>query len=521
MKEKSAGERHTLLCGTFFERYKRFALLPFMLSAAMVAAFTMVLFLFKRELDLVEVALLYILPVFCSALWWGRWPSYLNVVMSILAVDYFFISPVYSFNIDDFSILWSCSIFLVLSFFIGRRTELLKEETRRAKRQEESTRALYEFSREITAVFDRVSIVESLAKHAGEVMGRESLILLPDDAGRMEIAVQFDPAHSPKVQIVQRPLPPALREACGRVCREGRAVGRSTEVMPEEAFLYMPIQSQEKLLGIFVIRLEKSVLNERENRLLSAWVRLAGVAMEKIHLAEEARQAKLVLEGEKLRKALFNSVSHELKTPLAAIRGSVSMLLEADMPYSKEDRLELLRNIQDSSRRMERLISNLLDTARMESGMMQIKADWCDVEDMIGSALRRMGNVEERMDLRVEIDGTLPLIKADCGLIEQVLINLLDNAAKYSSGRPQVVIRAAKAAGGVEIAVLDRGGGIIPEDLERVFDKFYRSTQMNKVGGTGLGLAICKGIVEAHRGRIYARNRAGGGAALHFVLPEQ
>lgn len=499
---------------------ERLTPLPFALSAAMVAAFTALLLPFRRELDLVEVALLYILPVFCSAFWWGRWPSYLSAAMSILAVDYFFLRPVFSFNIEDFDVLWSCSIFLVLSFFIGRRTELLREETRRARQEEASTRALYEFSREITAVFDRVSIAESLGRHAGAVIGRECLILLPDADGQMEVAVRFDPALAACARIEPAALPQQMRDACDWVYANQRAAGRSTETMPEEEYLYVPVQVQEKMFGIFAIRLKKTYLSEREERLLSAWVRLTGVAMEKISLAEQARQAKLVLEGEKLRTALFNSVSHELRTPLAAIVGSISVLLDSSAPYSEADRLELLRNIQDSSGRMERLVTNLLDSARMESGMMRIKADWCDVEDIIGTALRRMGNLEERMDIQVEIGKSLPLIKADCGLIEQVLINLLDNAAKYSPGRPQITIAAQRAASGVEIAVLDCGIGIAPEDLDRIFDKFYRSARGNKVAGTGLGLAICKGIVEAHGGRIWAQNREGDGLVMRFVLPK-
>lgn len=495
--------------------------LPFLLSAAMVAFFTALLFAYRHALDLVDISLLYILPVFCSALWWGRWPSYLNAVMSILAVDYFFVQPVYSFNIDDVNVLWSCSIFLVLSFFIGRRTELLKNETWRARRQEERTRALYDFSREITAVFNRQSIAERLAKHAGEAIGRKVAILLPEEQEQPESAVCFDPAQDLQAGPVQAEAQSELRRVSAWVYRSKRPAGRQTETMPEEPYLYMPIMMQEKVYGIFVIDLQRASLSAQEKRLISAWVRLAGVAMEKISLAEQARQAKLVLESEKLRMALFNSVSHELKTPLAAIIGSISMLLDADTPYSSEDRLELLRNIQDSSRRMERLIANLLDSARMESGMMQIKADWCDVEDMIGTALRRMGNVREHMNLQVHSAADLPLVQADCGLIEQVLINLIDNAAKYSSGRPQIEIRASRVEGGVEVAVLDRGEGIVPQDIKRVFDKFYRSTRAKQVGGTGLGLAICKGIVEAHHGRIYARARAGGGTEMRFVLPEK
>jgi two-component system sensor histidine kinase KdpD len=273
------------------------------------------------------------------------------------------------------------------------------------------------------------------------------------------------------------------------------------------------------VFAVLGIDLAKQKLTPSERRLIDAWIRLSAVAMEKVSLAEKARRTDTLIEADKLRAALFSSISHELKTPLSAILGSVSSLLEADDFYNKQDRLELLSNIKDSSLRMERLIANLLDTARMESGMMKLKTDWCDIEDIIGATLRRLGDLLKNHHLTVDIDQDLPFVKGDCVLIEQVLVNLFDNAIKYSEKQSEIIIRVRKIPHAIEIAILDEGVGIPQNDLEKIFSKFYRVKQPKKISGTGLGLSICKGIVEAHKGKITALNRSLGGTMISFTLP--
>jgi len=283
--------------------------------------------------------------------------------------------------------------------------------------------------------------------------------------------------------------------------------------------MYVPIYSQTEVYAVLGINLERETLAPAEYRLVNAWVRLAAVAMERVQLADKARRTDMLIETDKLRSALFNSISHELKTPLAAILGSVSTLLENDDYYEKEDRLELLSNIKDGSLRMERLIANLLDTARMESGMMKLKLDWCDLEDIVGTALRRMEGLLKYHRLRVEVEPNLPFIKGDCVLLEQVLVNLMDNAIKYSEPQSEIGICLKKSSDCVKISVVDEGVGVPQSDLHKIFSKFYRVEQPKKISGTGLGLSICKGIIEAHKGKIIAFNRESGGSVMQITLP--
>jgi two-component system sensor histidine kinase KdpD len=242
--------------------------------------------------------------------------------------------------------------------------------------------------------------------------------------------------------------------------------------------------------------------------------------MERISLAEKERQASLILESDRLRTALLNSVSHELKTPLSFIIGSVSSLLDTETIYSEEAKHELLESIREGANRMERIIANLLDTARIESGMMHLKHDWCDIEDIIGTALRRLNDQLKNRPLIVDISVDIPLLKADCVLLEQVVVNLLDNALKYSPAKSPLEITVTYEDAIVQVSVADKGIGIPKEDLARIFDKFYRVKQRTvQASGTGLGLSICKSIIEAHKGRIWAENRPEGGTIISFSLP--
>jgi two-component system sensor histidine kinase KdpD len=490
------------------------------LSLMMVGIVTAFGWWLQEELEVLNIAFLYILPVLLSALWWGKWASYLSAVTGMLALDFYFIEPIMTFSIGDVRYIWSFIIFLLLSALIGGRTDKLKKESRQARQQEKSTRAVYEFSRDIAAVIDMASIANSLVRQAGETIEHKIVVLLPDEKGSIKNEIRYDPLSN-KVNEKMQPttLSDAESAVVAWVYKNRQAAGRSTDTLPGGDYLYVPIYSQTNVFAVLGIDLAKQKLTPSERRLIDAWIRLSAVAMEKVSLAEKARRTDTLIEADKLRAALFSSISHELKTPLSAILGSVSSLLEADDFYNKQDRLELLSNIKDSSLRMERLIANLLDTARMESGMMKLKTDWCDIEDIIGATLRRLGDLLKNHHLTVDIDQDLPFVKGDCVLIEQVLVNLFDNAIKYSEKQSEIIIRVRKIPHAIEIAILDEGVGIPQNDLEKIFSKFYRVKQPKKISGTGLGLSICKGIVEAHKGKITALNRSLGGTMISFTLP--
>ncbi len=489
-------------------------------ALALVSLVTAIGWQFQQELQVINIAFLYVLPVLLSAVWWGRWPSYISAVAGILALDFYFIEPVLTFSIEDVRYIWSLLIFLVLSGIIGGRTEKLRQEMRRAQQRERSVRSVYEFSREIAAVGDSDYIAATLAKQASETVGKRVRVILGDKEQGLREVFQYDPsAAEQQSRFPAGELDRAEAAVAAWVYKNKEGAGCGTETLAGAEYQYMPIGGAENIYAVFGVCLDGHRLPPAEQRLVDAWVRLAAVAMERAGLAEQARQAKLFLEADKLRNALFNSISHELKTPLAAILGSTASLLEGDSLYDAQDRRELLLNVQESSLRMERLIANLLDTARLESGMLNIKEDWCDMEEIVGSVLQRGAAFLREHQLKTEIESDLPFIKADCVLLEQVLFNLLDNAAKYSPKNSEIKVRIKKQAEEIEVAVLDRGMGIPADEIDRVFDKFYRGRHLQKISGTGLGLSICKGIIDAHQGMFAVKSRPGGGTVFSFRLP--
>jgi len=257
-----------------------------------------------------------------------------------------------------------------------------------------------------------------------------------------------------------------------------------------------------------------------QRQLMNAWAGLAAIAIERGTLMEKERETALLVESDKLRTALLNSVSHELRTPLSSIIGSVSTLLESEIKYSPQDQRELLINIKDGANRMERVVANLLDTARLESGMVQLKLNWCDMEDIIGTALRRLQESIRSRNINVDVQPPINVVHGDCVLLEQLLINLVDNAVKYSPANTPVDIKVSGEAGNIIVSVSDRGIGIPEDELSHIFNKFYQVHHPDmRVDGTGLGLSICRGIVEAHGGKIWAENRHGGGTSFLFMLP--
>ena len=499
----------------------RYAWLNYAGGLLMVALVTAFCWSIKEKAELINIGLLYQLPVLMSAFWWGRWPSYFTALCGVMVFDFFFVPPIFALTIvDDLPFLWSFVCFLMVAYVFGGRTERLRAEAVGARQREKSTRALYEFSREIAAIIDLDVIAQVLTRQVADTINRPVLVLLPGPGGKLLIRA----AHNPRRAAAsaganqEASLPETEAAAADWVFIHGQAAGASTDKWPEARFLYAPLGHHDHIVGVMAVAMTDKI-QPNQRQLIDAWAALAAIAIERVKLTEKAREAALLLESDRLRTALFNSISHELRTPLSSIIGSVSTLVESDEVYSRTARRELLETMKDGAARMERVVTNLLDSARLESGMARLKMDWCDAEDLVGAALRRLGDSLNNVRVKVAIMPGTPLLKADFVLLEQVLVNLIDNAIKYSSPGCGVVIVAKAEGGMVEFSVADCGVGIPEEHLRRVFDKFYRVQQPKAVTGTGLGLSICRGIVEAHGGSIWADGNPGGGTVVSFTIP--
>jgi two-component system sensor histidine kinase KdpD len=260
-------------------------------------------------------------------------------------------------------------------------------------------------------------------------------------------------------------------------------------------------------------------LTVEQDRLLEAYADLAAIALESMILSEEAQKTKASHDTEKLQTALLNAVSHDLRTPLVSIIGTLSSLQEEGMNLSDSAKTNLIQLAREEAERLNQLITNLLDESRVESGALRISKQRCDVQDLVGATLEQMGSRVGNRSIKTDIPAGLPFLFIDFGLIVQTLVNILDNAIKYSPADSPIDINAKEVAGEVHIEIADQGVGVPPEDLARIFDKFYRVQRPDNVKGTGLGLSISKGMVEAHQGRITAENRLGGGTIIKIILP--
>ena len=284
---------------------------------------------------------------------------------------------------------------------------------------------------------------------------------------------------------------------------------------------YQPLQTTRGIVGVLGIKPSDSshFLTPDQRRTLDAFANQAAIAIERARLVDQARQAEILEITDKLQSALLNSISHDLRTPLVSITGVLSSLEEDSLQLNEATRHSLISTARSEADRLNRLVGNLLDMTRLEAGAVRVQAEPCDVQDVIGSALEQLESRKEGHPITVNIPPDLPFISMDFVLISRVLVNVIDNALKYSPPGSPIEIEAHPASGYLEIEVADRGSGIPREDLSRIFDKFYRVQRPDNITGTGLGLSISKGIVEAHGGFIAAENRPGGGTTLTIALP--
>jgi two-component system sensor histidine kinase KdpD len=304
------------------------------------------------------------------------------------------------------------------------------------------------------------------------------------------------------------------------VCAQAAGLGTNTLAAADAR--YLPLKTAQGVIGVVGIKpnLESTTfLSPDQQRLLEALLSQVALATEAVQLADKAHQAQLLRETEKLQTALLNSISHNLRTPLASITGALSSLRDDDQMLDADARRELLNTAWEEAERLNRLVGNLLNMTRLEAGAIKLALEPCDVEDLVGVTLTQMANRLRNRRLVMDVPNTLPLVVVDLVLAAQALVNLVDNAVKYSPVDTPINIRAYREQAQVVIEVSDQGMGIPPAELEHIFDKFYRIQKTSDTSGTGLGLSISKGIVELHNGRIWATNRPGGGTTFAIALP--
>lgn len=459
-----------------------------------------------------NLVMIYLLIVVIAAIYLGRGPSLLAAFLGVAAFDYFFVPPQLTLSVADSEYLLTFAGLLIVSLVISDLAVRVREQAEAAQNRETQTAALYDLSRDLTAAMSLDEIVWLVINHVNRTFGREAVIFLPE--GETLVPCAFSPGFMPSED---------KRAVAAWAFQHGQPAGRDTDTLPAADARYLPLKAVQGVIGVLGVQPPDSHhhLTPEQRRLLEAFASQAALAIGRAQLAEQAQQAKVLQATEKLQTALLNSISHDLRTPLVSITGALSNLQEDDVELDEASRRSLVENARQEAERLNRLVGNLLDMTRIEAGALRVARDLCDVQDAIGAALEPLDERLRDYPLTVDVPQEMPLVPMDFVLMTQVLVNLLDNAIKYSQPGAPIEVKAYVAGAEARIEVADRGLGIPPDDLERVFDKFYRVQQPSQVTGTGLGLSICKGIVEAHGGRIWANNREGGGTLVTIALPTQ
>ncbi|HEX7588523.1 MAG TPA: DUF4118 domain-containing protein, partial [Anaerolineae bacterium] len=482
----------------------------YLIALALVAGATLLGYPVRTVIDPSNLVMSYLLVVVVAAIYLGRGPSVVAAVGGVLAFDFFFIPPAFTFAVANTQYLLTFVGLLTVSLVISNLTVRVREQAEDAQLRESQATELYEFTRALAATSGVADILPAAMKHVSQTFTCEVVILLP--AG----GTVKPRALSPGLTLGNKELTVAAW-----AFQHGEAAGRDTPTSPGAAFQYVPLKTSRGVVGVLGMKSPNpdSHLTSDQRRLLSSFANQTAVAIERAQLAEQARQTQLSQATEKLQTALLNSISHDLRTPLVSITGALSSLLDEGTPLDQATRRSLIETASDEAARLNHLVGNLLDMTRVEAGAMRMAQESCDVTDLIGASLDRLPKALEGRRVNLHIPAGLPLVPMDFVLMSQVLVNLLDNALKYSPPTGPIDLEASVDGNDLQISVADRGVGIPPEDLVRVFDKFYRVQRPDGVIGTGLGLAICKGIVEAHGGKIEAKNRGGGGTTVIVSLP--
>lgn len=454
----------------------------YLLAFLLIACVTAIFFLLREVLDTTLVALLYLIPLGIITARWGLGPGITSALVTFLTFNYFFIQPYYTFTVHRPADVVILVVFLVVAVVISQLVGRAQAGLAAATAREREATQLYELSTALTGLHDDHAIAQILAKQVQAVAEGEYVEL--NITGTHSFAF-----HSPEVNSPARPTD-----------------------------LTVPIESARGPLGEIRLWRAAPAISASEKRLFQTFASQGALALERAWLAQAESRAQVLEESDRLKSAILSSVSHELRTPLSTIKAAASSLRGREVGWDSPARAELIAAIDDEADHLNMLVGNLLDMSRIESGALKPKREWNILPEIIGSVLARMKHIAVQHKLEIDVPESLPLVPVDYVQMEQVFTNLVSNSLKYAPVKTVVSIRARVGDEWVYVQVSNQGPQVPPEHLERIFDKFYRITAADRVSGTGLGLSICKGIIEAHGGRIWAENLPDG-LAFNFTLP--
>jgi two-component system sensor histidine kinase KdpD len=454
--------------------------------------------------------LVFLTAVVAVAVRFGLWPSLFASVASALAYNFFFLPPIYTFTIADPHNVTAFGFFTLVAVIVSSVAARGRNQAVATMERARTTESLYAFSRKLAGAGTLDDVLWATAYQTALMLKVRVVLLLPE-RGTIAVKTGYPPEDI---------LDDADIAAAKWAWENNHVAGRGSDTLPGAKRLFLPMHTGRGAIGVMGIDSDKPgpLLTPDQRRLLDALADQGALAIERVRLVEEMDRVERNAETERLRSALLTSISHDLKTPLAAVLGSAGTLRDLAEKLSAGEKAELLGTIIDESERLNRFIANLLDMTKLESGAIAPNVALHDLGEIVGSALRRASRILARHEVELDLAADLPMLELDAVLFEQVLFNILDNAAKYAPAKTTIHIQAWRDGGTVSLRVIDEGGGIPPADIEHIFDKFYRAQKTDQVrAGTGLGLAISRGFVEAMHGTIVAANRSDRSGAMFTI----
>ena len=490
----------------------------YIFATGLVIIFTLAGLPMHQFLDPTNLVMLYLAAVVIAAVYLGRGPAILASFLSVLAFDFTFVDPRFRFTVADTQYILTFIGLLVVGLVISNSAAILRDQVDILRVREKQAQAINLLSRELTSAITMSQVLTIVVRQVSELFNRDAVILVPDN-GRL-----VQQASTPGFQLDQNEYAVA-----DWAFKNKQPAGRGTDTLPAAEIQFMPLVTSRDAVGVLGVRPidPRKSLTFDQRTLMEGVANLSALAIERASFAEKAAQTEVLRTTEKLQTALLNSISHELRTPLASITGVLSTLgefeteVEAQGKLNSATRIELIKSATRQAQRLNLLVENLLNMTRLEAGTVQLNPEPVDFQDLIGSILNQAQDRFFDHPIEVNLPPDLPLVPMDAVLIAQVMNNLLDNACKYSPPNTSIgiTVKANTKEDRIEVTVFDQGIGIPPDEVDLIFNKFFRSKSQITTPGTGLGLSICKGVVEAHGGTISARNKSDKGLSVSFTLP--